>query len=382
MRVEEIREQFPHTNHRIYLDHAATGPVSRPVKEAIDRFIEQRHSGVINNYADVIPQVNQTREKLAQLVGTSADRIAFVANTSTGLNILALGLPWQTGDRIAVPACEFPANVYPFKNLECRGVAVDFIPHDRGVIERGDIARVLRSETRLVSLSWVQFLSGFRLDLAAVADLCHSNDVLLSVDAIQGLGALRLDVESAGIDFLACGTHKWLMGTQGLGFIYLTEGLQERLEPPMAGWLHGPVDWEHLYDYDLTFHEDASRFHLGTMNHLGITALQAALDFYFRIGPAWCEQQVLARSRQLAGGLADLGIPRYGTPSQLNASGIVTVDPGDAEALHAHLRDHEVACAVRNGKLRFSPTFYNTSGEIEHVVALLRQVESTGAVSE
>ncbi len=382
MHIDEIRDQFPHTSTRTYLNHAATGPLSRPVKAAMERFIEQRHSGVVNNYEEAVPRVDELRTMLGRLIGTSADRVALTSNTSSALNVLATGYPWQEGDRIAVPACEFPANVYPFKNLERRGAAVDYIPHEEGVISLESLDRTICPETRLVSLSWVQFLSGFRVDLAAAADLCHARDVLLCVDAIQGLGALQLDVESAGIDFLACGSHKWLMGSQGLGFLYVTEDLQDRLEPPRAGWLHGPVDWEHLFDYELSFHDDASRFHLGTMNHLGIAALHAALDFYFRIGREWCEDQVLGRSRQLAVGLEERGLNRYGSGDPNHTSGIVTVDSHHAEALHTHLAENNVDSALRNGKLRFSPTYYNSSGEIDRVLTLIEEAITEGDLTE
>lgn len=382
MTIQQLREKFPHTERTIYLDHAATGPLSEPVRKAIEGVVEERHRGEINNYEEAVPRVQQTRERIATILGTSAERIALVPNTSSALNILALGIPWQEGDRVAVPACEFPANVYPFLNLQRRGVAVDFIPHGEGTLSLDDIERALQPSTRLLSLSWVQFLSGFRIDLAAVADLCRARGVLCSVDAIQGVGAVQVDVEAAGVDFVASGAHKWMMGTQGLGFMYLTKSLQDRLDPPMAGWLHGPVDWEQLFEYELSFHEDASRFHLGTMNHLGVSALHAALELYLDAGPEWCERRVLARSRQLREGLRDCGIEQYGTAHVQHASGIVTVDYREAEALHSFLADHSVAVALRNGKLRFSPTYYNSAEEIDHVLNLVEHFESKRTVTE
>ncbi len=363
-RLAALRRQFPHTADTVYLNHAAVSPLSRRVVDALDAYLTERHRTNIENYFDFAPTIEETLEQIARMLGTRADRVAFVPNTSSALNVLAQGLRWQPGDRIALPGCEFPANVYPFMNLQRHGVAVDFIPHREGTFTLEDIERTLTPRTRLLTLSCVQFLSGYRADLPAIGRLCREHGVIFCVDAIQGLGALRLDVEACGIDFLACGGHKWLMATQGIGLLYLTEALQSRIDPP-AGWLHGPVDWDHFFDYELAFHPDARRFHLGTMNAPGIAALHAALTLREETGPAWCEAQVLDRSRRLAEGLAGLGLRRYGTDDPAHASGIVTVHHPAPEALFEHLRQHRIHTALRNRLLRFSPTYYNHPDEVE-----------------
>lgn len=379
MMLDALRTAFPHVQHGIYVNHAATSPLSRPVMDAVAAYLGARHgadaAAPIDNFEDFLPIVQATRTRAARVLGTDAARIAFVANTSSALDLLARGLDWQPGDRIAVPACEFPANVYPFLNLRDRGVAVDFIPHAEGTFTRDDIAAALRPETRLLTLSWVQFLSGFRTDLAAIGALCRERDVLFCVDAIQGLGAFRLDVEAAGINFLACGGHKWLMATQGIGLLYCTEALQERLDPP-AGWLHGPIDWARLTDYELSFHPEARRYEIGTRNHVGIAALHAALGLYLDAGPAWCERQVRARARQLADGLDTLGFARYGTEDPAHAAGIVTVRTEAPEALFAHLQAHDITAATRNGLLRFAPTYYNSSEEIARILEVAAAYEA------
>lgn len=367
MTVDDLRDYFPHTRHVVYLNHAATSPLSRPVVAAIRRYLEERHETNVENFADFQPVVRSARARAAGVLGTFVDRVEFAPNTSYGLNVVAQGLDWRPGDRVAVPSCEFPANVYPFLNLSRRGVEVDFIPHRSGTIEIDDVEKTLRAETRLLTISWVQYLSGFRVDLRALSHLCRERGVLLCVDAIQGVGALELNVEETGIDFLACGGHKWVMATQGIGFLYLTEALQERIAPP-AGWLHGPIDWDRLDDYELRFHPDATRFRLGTLNHVGIAALDAALALYDRAGPAWCGRQVLRRAARLADGLDRLGLRRYGSSDPEHASGIVTVEYAGVEGLHAHLQDQGIQTAVRQKKLRFSPTYYNSADEIDRTL--------------
>ena len=370
MALPEVRALFPHTETTTYLNHAATGVLSRPVMTDVQAYLDERRGANINNYERVMPVLEETKEQLARLVGTTADRVEFAPNTSYGLNVLARGLNWKPGDRVVVPGCEFPANVYPFMNLEREGVRVDFIPHQEGTFTLDDVEQVLRPETRLLTLSWVQFLSGFRADLEAIGSLCEERDIIFCVDAIQGLGALQLDVEAMHIDFLATGSHKWLMGMQGLGFLYVTEELQARITPA-AGWQHGPVDWDRLFDYELQFHPGAQRFRLGTMNSVGVVALHAALGLHFELGPAWCEKQVLARARQLRSGLADLGMPLYGSEDRRHASGIVTVAVDEGEKLQQHLQEQHVEAAMRNRKLRFSPHFYNSAREIDRVLSVI-----------
>jgi selenocysteine lyase/cysteine desulfurase len=376
MTLDALRAHFPHADRLIYLNHAATGPLSRPVVAAMQAYLDERHRTKVENYFDVQPTIANTRERLAGLIGTTAGRVEFAPNTSAALNVLAEGLDWEPGDRIALPGCEFPANVYPFFHQQRKGVTVDVIPHEEGTFTLDALDAALTPKTRLLTLSWVQFLSGFRVDLSAISQLCKDRGVLLCVDAIQGLGALRLDVEQLGIDFLACGGQKWLMGPQGTGFLYVTEVLEDRLTP-QAGWLHGPVDWDNFFDYELAFHEDATRFRVGTLNHLGLVGLHAALGLYAEADPAVCEAQVLDLAATLADGLDRLGLRRYGSADPSHASGIVTVRHPDPEALYEYLQVHNIAISVRNRLLRFAPTYYNHSDEIGRVLDAVRTFDRT-----
>lgn len=375
-KLEALRVSFPHTETTTYLHHAAVSPISQPVKEAIYAFVEERHRTNVENYFAFMPTMEATRAHLADLINTSIERVEFAPNTSYALNVLAHGYPWQPGDRIAIPACEFPANVYPFMALAARGVAIDFISHEQGTFTLEAIEAALTPQTRLLTLSWVQFLSGFKADLVTIGALCKAHDVLFCVDAIQGLGVFPLDVQAAQIDFLACGGHKWLMAQQGIGFLYLTEALQAQLSAP-AGWLHGPVDWDNFFDYHLAFHPDATRFRLGTTNNIGIAALHAALQLYTNAGVDWCAEQVRARANEMAGGLARLGLKRYGSADPSAASGIVTVEHPDPEGAFAYLEEQQVIMGLRNRMLRFAPTYYNTSDEIQRALDVLRSYDKT-----
>jgi len=375
-KLDTLRDAFPHTETCVYLHHAAVSPMSRPVVQAIHAYLEEKHRTNVENYFTFMPTLEATRQHLADLIGTDISRVEFAPNTSYALNVLAQGYPWQPGDRLAIPACEFPANVYPFMNLASHGVTVDFIPHDQGTFTLEDIEATLTPQTRLLTLSWVQFLSGFKADLKAIGALCKANDVLFCVDGIQGLGAFPLDVKEAQIDFLACGGHKWLMAQQGIGFLYLTEALQNKLATT-AGWLHGPVDWDNFFDYQLSFHPDATRYRLGTTNNIGIAALHAALGLYMETGVDWCANQVALRAQEMADGLVHMGLNRYGTEDSAHGSGIVTVEHPDPEGAFAYLEAQNVVMGLRNRMLRFAPTYYNTANEIAHALEVLQSYGRT-----
>lgn len=373
--VDALRRHFPHTDTRIYLNHAATSPLSRAVTAAMQHHMQQRQGAApeahIDDFESLSAVIRETRGYVADLLQADAGRVDFAPNTSSALHLLADGLDWKPGDRIAVPDCEFPTNVFPFKQLEAKGVALDLIPTERGTFSVDDVARTITPDTRLVSVSWIQFLSGFRADLDAIGALCHDRDILFCVDAIQGLGAFSLDVEAAHIDFLAAGTHKWLMGTQGLAVFYVRKALQEQLVPP-TGWLHGPVNWTELDAYALALHDDARRFRTGTMNALGIVALNAALALRDAFGGARVAERTRHLARRLADGCRDIGLAAY-LPHPPE-SGIVTLDVDDAESAHEALADERIIGACRNGKLRLSPACYVTDAEIDHTLAALERI--------
>lgn len=373
--VDAMRCHFPHTEDRIYLNHAATSPLSRAATDAIQHHLQQRQGATrtaqIDDFESLLAVIKATRTQVAELLQVDTERVDFAPNTSAALNLLADGLDWQPGNRIAVPDCEFPTNVFPFKKLEAQGVALDFIPTERGTFSVDDVARTLTPDTRLVSVSWIQFLSGFRADLEAIGALCHERDILFCVDAIQGLGAFSLDVEATHIDFLAAGTHKWLMGTQGLAVFYVREVLQNQLTPP-TGWLHGPVNWTELDAYELTLHDDARRFRTGTMNALGILALHAALTLRDAFGGAHAAERTQHLAHRLADGCRDLGLDAY-LPHPPE-SGIVTLDVDDAESVCESLADERIIGACRNDKLRLSPAYYVTDTEIDRTLAALERI--------
>ncbi|MEM0964417.1 MAG: aminotransferase class V-fold PLP-dependent enzyme, partial [Bacteroidota bacterium] len=267
MTLNAFRSQFRLPDDTVYLDHAATGVLSESAHSAAADFLAGRAGHVPgrmpNNFPVDLERIERARQRAATLVGADVSQTALVPNTSYGLNLVAQGLDWQPGDRVAVPGCEFPSNLLPWRALHDRDVVTDAIPHRDGAFTLDDIEATLRPETRVVAVSAVQFLSGFRCDLAAIGDLCRQRGILFVVDGIQGVGAVRIDVQEIQADLLAVGGHKWLGSMQGAGFVAVSPHLMERVRP-LRGWLNGPVDWDDFERVGLELHPDATRFHVGT----------------------------------------------------------------------------------------------------------------------
>lgn len=374
--LENFRCFFPHVQDQIYLNHAAISPFSTQVVTALYQYIEQRHRTNIENYSTFQPILQQTRERLAQILHTQADRIAFCANTSSALNILATGLPWKAGDRILLNRLEFPANVYPFENLRSLGVAIDYVEPRGYYLHLEDFANALTPHTRLLSISQVQFLTGQHMDLAALGALCRHNGTWLSVDGIQALGATTLDVENLGIDFVASGSHKWLMGPTGVGFLYISRRLQDVLRPVYAGWLSVENAWD-LLDYTLQFRSDARRFETGTLNFMGIAGLHAALELLLKADIQAVETQIRMLTDWLYNACVDLGLQVITPAAKAERLGILTVEfpQGQAQILYEALAKANIDISLREQKfLRFSPHFYNTQAELEQVIQVLESL--------
>ncbi|MFA6233670.1 MAG: aminotransferase class V-fold PLP-dependent enzyme [Bacteroidota bacterium] len=372
MTINEIRSQFPYLESgKIYLNHAATGPWSRYVENNVQEFIHGRTRGGIDIYLDTMRIVDETRAMAANLIGAEASRIAFVQNTSEGLNILAAGLKWSTGDRILLIDREFPSNVYPFLNARRHGVEIDFVPQRDGRIDIDDIERAMTPRTRLLAVSWVQFLSGYRMDLAALRQICDRVGALLSVDAIQGLGAIRLDLRATPVDFLSAGTQKWQLGPQGVAVIYVSERAQDLISQAHLGWLSVQNAWN-FFDHDNPLQQDARRYENGTYNSIGITAYHGALRFFEDIGHNRVDELVRVNAAHTYSRAREYGFEII-TPEDSHArAGIVTFRHDRAEALQQFLLQRDMVVSARMGHVRVAPHCYNTTEEIDAVLAAVQ----------
>jgi selenocysteine lyase/cysteine desulfurase len=373
MSLTEYRHLFPVTEEYAYLNHAAVAPYSVPVARAMDDFVVRRHRRGGLDFQEWEDRLDKVRGLVAQLIDAAPEEIAFISNTSHGLNIVASGIDWQEGDNLIGAETEFPANVYPWLNLQRMGVKVRLAPARDNRILIEDIAALMDERTRLVALSFVEFATGFRNDLRAIGQLCRERGIYFCVDGIQGLGALDLKVTQSPVDFLAAGGPKWLMGPIGAGFFYCRQALIEKLIPSRVGWW-GVVERDDFFCYDSPLREDARRFEEGSLNFLGIHGLGASLELLLEVGIPQIEEQVLGLTDYLIAGLQERGY-NVTTPiaSLQERSGIVCFNhPHHAlDDLGQRLSKARVVISERGQVIRVSPHFYNDETDIDQLLSAL-----------
>jgi selenocysteine lyase/cysteine desulfurase len=377
--LARARALFPYVaSGRIYLNHAGTSPLSTRVIEAMTGHLTDRSIGRLDSYSDDMKMMASCRDLVRRLINAeSADRISLQPNTSEALNIVAAGLPWHAGDRVLLCSCEFPANVYPYISLRQYGVEIDFLEcqDDRVTVEK--IEQSLSPRTRLLALSAVQFLSGYRADCAAIGEMCRRKRAVFVVDGIQAVGAVRMDVRAMSIDALAAGCQKWQMGPHGGGFLYLTEELQSRIRQKHLGWLGVENPWD-FSNFEQPVAPSARRYEGGTPTIPSLWGMHAALETLLAFGMVSIEDQVLEITRVLVSGIGDIPGLRLLTPTaRTERAGIVTAklpSGSDPRRVFSHLADAGVWAAVREGKLRLSPHFYNSEDEMLRTLEVLRRV--------
>lgn len=376
--VEALRAAFPVTGHCAYLNHAATAPLPAPVRAAMSEFVSDR--GVIYGYEQKYKSVSDDlRAVLAWLINAAPEEIGFVQNTGSGLNIIANALPLHPGDNVIFCDIEFPANVYPWMNLQRRGVEARCIPNDSGGLTVETLERHADPRTRVVAVSSVEFLTGFKNNLVALGAWCREHGAYFVVDGIQSLGAAPLDVCACQIDFLACGGPKWLMGPLGQGFIYCRNELLEELVPPFAGSM-SMVGWKDWRDYNFTFLPGARRFELGTENLIGQVGLLAAVRFLMEAGIPAIERWTLHLTNLLIDDLQQRGYNIASNLAPQCRSAIVSFSvPGNGatngvDEAFRKLADAQVIVSKREQYIRVSPHCYNTEVEIARVGQVLGDV--------
>jgi selenocysteine lyase/cysteine desulfurase len=336
------------------------------------KYLHERSEGKLETYSDDLPMVAELRSFIQRLINAeSPERIALTPNTSDAINIIAGGMEWKSGDRVLLSNIEFPANVWPYLNLKHLGVEVDAMENPDGKVTAEDIERHLTPRTRLLALSAVQFLSGYRADLATIGEMCRQRGIVYAVDGIQAVGAIRLDVQAMKIDALAAGGQKWQMSPHGTGFLYITEELQVKIRQKNLGWLSVEDPWD-FYNYGQGLDRTARRYEGGSLVMPSLWGMHAALGTILEFGPEQIESHILSLAQTLIEGLRAIkGIELY-TPAEPNEhAGIVTIKlPGhvDSKKVLKRFLAREITPALREGMLRFSPHFYCTLDEMRSTV--------------
>lgn len=362
------RAEFPIVGRCAYLNHAAVCPIPRRSQRWMGRAIEESLTLDRDAWAG---RTQLVRELSADLINARPDQVAFIKNTSEGLSLAANGIDWRAGDNAVVHDNDFPSVVFPWQNLAAQGVETRRVAARAGRVLVDDIADAIDGRTRAVAISTVQFKTGFRVDLAAIGQLCRDHDLLFVVDGIQSLGALALDVQDCGADVVAADAHKWLLGPQGIGIFYCSDRALARLRVRTVGWLS--ITEPFKFDYRLDLLPDARRFEPGSDNTIGICGLGGTLELLHEVGMDAIEARVLALTDLACEELARKGYRVVSPRGERERSGIVIFasDRHPTDALFERLTAAQIVVSVRGGGIRVSPHFYNSEDEIARLIAAL-----------
>ena len=375
---KSMRAQFQLAEGLTYLNHAAVSPLPIPCRKRMEAYVEELAQFGAARYPDLPFGVLRLARNLgSRLINARPDQIFIVRSTTQGLAVAATGIPFAGGDNVVLVDGEFPANIRPWLPLRKRGVEVRFVPQRDGRVLIDDLAEAVDTRTRALSISFVQYASGFRADLGAIAQLCREHDTLFVVDAIQGLGVLPLDVRAMGIDFLSADSHKWMLGPEGVGIGYASDRALDRIDQAVQGWFSvaKPFDFE---DMDQPLRDNAARYEEGAYNFVGISGMVGSLDLLTSIGTDALEKRLLELTDELHHGLEGIGwtvlSPR---DRDSEKSGILkTTRKGlDMAALERTLADRGVFVSVRGGALRVAPHGYNNLEDLQRLLAALAELE-------
>jgi len=382
------RAWFPHLDAVAYCNHAAISPVSTAVFRAVSCLLDDYSRKGTGAYLTWHRQRLSLKRQLGQLINAQADDIALISNTTRGVTDVALCLPWNRGDHVVVFQGEFPGNVTPWQRAaELHGLELSFLPatdfelDPEAALNR--LERVLARGVRLLAVSSVQFQTGLRMPMERIGELCRAHTAELFVDAIQGCGAVPIDVAKWQADYLTCGSHKWLMGTEGAGFLYVNAARAAALRPHVAGWLSHENAESFLFEgpghlrYDRPLRAGPAIFEGGTTNAAGFAALGASVSALLELGVARIHAHVNHYLDTLETELVERGFRSLRAPEKDRRSCILAVMPPrnvSVVALRAQLLGRGVVCAVPDGNLRFAPHWPNSLDEIPR---LLRAVDDS-----
>ena len=375
---EERLQAFPVARKRIFLAHAGVTSLPACAAEAMTAYVAES-SRDQQEFGGVLKEIASTRADAAALLGADSGEIALLGPTSLGLSLFANGIDWKKGDEVVIYGEDYPANVYPWLNLQSRGVVIKYLRTESlGRITTESVEAALTPATRLAALASCHFQTGWRIDIPAIGALLRKRGILFSLDAIQTLGAFP--TPATEVDFLSADAHKWLLGPLAAGIVYVAKERFEICRPTLLGsWNVKSPDFQ--AQSVIEFEEGGRRYEPGVLNVAGIYGMRASINLIRTQGLDSVSSLILERRDQLEQGLSSLGF-EFLSPRSHEAlrSGILTTrhPAKDPSLLFAALEHAHVSASCRKTRdhgtwLRFSPHYYNTAAEIDHVLDVISE---------
>ncbi len=384
MTFDKSADLFPIKNKMTFLAHCSISPLySRGAERSVELIREQQYKGFTSFGRYYFEELEQLKLYSAQLLHTRPENMAAVKNTSEALSMVANGYPFEPGDEVISYLHEYPANHYPWRLQERRGVKLKLLDN---IPSRADIdtnlpgswsmkqlERAITPKTKVIALSHVQFTSGYAADLAALGNLCKENDIDLIIDAAQSLGSMPIDPEKYHIAALASAGWKWLMGPFGTGLFYTSPDFRAKLQPVQVGAEMMQQGMDFL-DHSWHPYESAKRFEYSSSPVIVLSALRMAVqEIHAHYGAEALFDEILR--------LQDIFLENLDNPAfkplvfeKPHRSGILSLTYHDLEGLTEVLKQKKTACSARGGYLRVAPHFYNTERDMKQLAEVLNNM--------
>lgn len=368
---DALRRRFPVLERKTYLNSGSYCALADSVRDAIEAYMDERLA--VGAHWDAWVAKNEAvRTAMAQVLRVTPDEIAVTASASAGINALASALDFRgRRPKVLVSDFEFPTHAQIWHAQERLGAEVVHVPAaPDGYIPLESFARAIDERTQLVAVTQVCFRNGARLDIAGITRLAHERGARVMVDCYQGIGAMTVDARALGVDFAVGGMLKYLLGTAGIGFLYVRSGLIGELVPSHSGWFAQ----QDIAAMDITANRpspSARRFEAGTPPVVNCYAAEAGLRIILETGTDAIEQRVRALTRRCMNGLAAIGWPAVTPADDARRGPMVAVPSRDAGGLLARLSEEDIVASVRNDNIRATIHFYNSEADIDRFVAAM-----------
>lgn len=372
--VQKIREQFPITESKVFLNHAAQSPLPKPVADAIHTYTDE-----FSKFGTSLIECDRWgKPQFAKLIGARSEEIALIENTSVGLNIAASVLQYPPGSKMVTTDLEYPSVVYPWlrKNL---GAKVHYVKSVDGKVSLDDMEKAVDDKTVAVAISHVEYVNGFRHNLRVLSEVAHEHGAYLIVDAIQSVGTMPINVKTDDVDFFMAACYKWLLSPSGAAYLYVKDELIEEFEPPYVGWASVKPEVFKTTDFwdiwNLKLSKTASRFEVGSPSTISFVGAAEAMKMLLNCGTENIKRIIIKLTDRLIDSVKDLGLELQ-TPEQRQCrSGIVNFKIGKPQKVTDKLNKKGIVVSARANGIRVSPHFYNTEEEIDKLIEEIKKLK-------
>jgi selenocysteine lyase/cysteine desulfurase len=389
--VERIRSDFPVFKKIIHMAAAGISPMPLCAIEAIEEGIRRIYHNWDWSWVEEVKK--GCRETLARLINADPDEIALIRSTTEGINAVASGIAWREGENIVTDDLEYPANVLPWYHQAKRhGLEVRIVKSENGFLHTHAFQEKIDERTKVIAVSHVQFVNGFRLDLKELSKMAHEVGALLFVDAIQSIGAIKVDVKKLGIDAMSAGGYKWMCGPADTGLLYVSKKVLEEINPQYMGfeslekeeeeelWGEVVTGLGYVRDYR-KLSSTAKRFEYGSRSAPLVAGLKSAVDYLLKIGIDRIERRIEMLVDYLMKRLEEEGYNTITPIDKKHRAGIVNFRPGIdlkreevVKRFDSKLKERGIVISIRGGGIRASCHFFNKVEDIDKLLETVKAI--------